>query len=214
MKVGFNYAWSHDRYGSQIGPNPWVSNDEWTVQGKLAAAGEVSRIPLPPLFDHIDANLWYLKAIGVSVVRWFLLGNGFNYGPPSKDSQRFLGHRKMRVPMPARAFDPPSQLDRRFTRDFVELLLRFKGAGLQIIPSLVDFCFGSFLNFTVDGHRGIGAGGKADVITDPLKRKVFLDTMLVGLLEVSAKYREQIYAWEVMNEPVWLCLELSPLSPW
>jgi len=38
--------------------------------------------------------------------------------------------------------------------------------------------------------------------------------MLVGLLEVSAKYREQIYAWEVMNEPVWLCLEFSPLSPW
>jgi len=63
MKVGFNYAWSHDRYGSQIGPNPWVSNDEWTVQQKLAAAGEVLRIPLPPLFDHIDANLWYLKLI-------------------------------------------------------------------------------------------------------------------------------------------------------
>jgi hypothetical protein len=28
MKVGFNYAWSHDRYGAQIGRNPWVSNDE------------------------------------------------------------------------------------------------------------------------------------------------------------------------------------------
>ena len=83
MKAGFNYGWSHDRYGAQIGPNPWVSIEEWTVRGKLAAAGEVSRIPLPPLFDHIDANLWYLKAIGVSVVRWFMLGNGFNYGPPS-----------------------------------------------------------------------------------------------------------------------------------
>ena len=41
MKAGFNYAWSHDRYGAQIGPNPWVSIDEWTVQGNLAAAGEV-----------------------------------------------------------------------------------------------------------------------------------------------------------------------------
>jgi len=98
----------------------------------------------------------------------------------------------MRPAVPARAFDPPSQVDRRFIRDFEELLLRFKGAGLQIIPSLVDFYFGSFLNFTVDCHRGIGAGAKADVITDARKRKVFLDTMLVGLLEVSAKYREQI----------------------
>jgi len=90
MKAGFNYGWSHDRYGAQIGPNPWVSIEEWTVRGKLAAAGEVSRIPLPPLFDHIDANLWYLKAIGVSVVRWFMLGNGFNSGPPSKDSPRLV----------------------------------------------------------------------------------------------------------------------------
>ena len=59
MKVGFNYAWSHDRYGAQIGPNPWVSNDEWTVQGKLAAAGEVSRIPLPPLFDRVAMRLQF-----------------------------------------------------------------------------------------------------------------------------------------------------------
>src|SRR5206468_2474602 len=107
---------------------------------------------------------------------------------------------------PGRAFDPPSEIDRRFTRDFEELLLRFRRAGLQIIPSLVDFNFGSILKFTVDVVRGIGAGGKADVITDPSKRKVFFDTMLVDLLDISAKYREQIYAWEVMNEPVWLCL--------
>jgi hypothetical protein len=38
--------------------------------------------------------------------------------------------------------------------------------------------------------------------------------MLVGLLDVSAKYPEQIYAWEVMNEPLWLCLAaFRPLSP-
>src|SRR4029077_9925844 len=217
MKVGLNYAWSHDRYGAQIGPNPWVSNDEWRAQGKLASAGEVARIPLPPLFDHIDANLWYLKAIGVSVVRWFMLGNGFNYGPPSKDSPRLVpGFKatKARKLEPGRAFDPPSEIDRLFTRDFEELLLRFKRAGLQIIPSLVDFTFGSTLKFTVDVVRGIGASGKADVIKDPRKRKVFFDSMLVGLLDVSAKYRDQIYAWEVMNEPVWLCLAaFSPLSP-
>ena len=47
---------------------------------------------------------------------------------------------------PGRAFDPPSEIDRRFTRDFEELLLRFKRAGLQIIPSLVDFTLGSTLN--------------------------------------------------------------------
>jgi hypothetical protein len=216
MQVGFNYAWSHNRDGAQIGPNPWASIDEWTAHAKLVAAGGVSRIPLPPLFDHIDANLWYLKAIGVSVVRWFLLGNGFNYGPPSKDSPRLApGFRsgKLGEPTePGRSFDPPSQIDTRFTRDFEELLVRFKRAELQIIPSLIDFEFGSSLKWTVDPVRGIGARGKVDIITDPRKKKVFFDTMLVSLLGVSKKYREQIYAWELINEPVWLCLKFGPLS--
>src|SRR5262249_643539 len=142
--------------------------------------------------DHIDANLWYLKTIGVSVIRWFMLGNGFNYGPPSKGPPRLVpGFKATKAEGldRGRTFDPPWKIDGRFTRDFEELLLRFKRAGLQIIPSLVDFTFGSTLKFTVDVVRRIGAGGKADVIKDPRKRKVFFDSMLVGLLDVSAKYR-------------------------
>jgi hypothetical protein len=90
-----------------------------------------------------------------------MLGNGFNYGPPSKDPPRlvpgFKATKAGRLER-GRALDPPSEIDRRFTRDFEELLLRFKRAGLQIIPSLVDFTFGSTLKFTVDVVRRIGAG--------------------------------------------------------
>jgi hypothetical protein len=49
-------------------------------------------------------------------------------------------------------------------------------------------------------------------MTDAGKRKTFLDTVLGGLLTVSAKYRDQIYAWEVINEPIWLCRGFGPLS--
>jgi hypothetical protein len=215
MQIGFNYAWSHNRYGAQIGPDPYVEPDVWNAQAKLVASGDLSRVPLPPLFDHVDANLWYLRTIGVSVVRWFLLGNGFNYGPPSKDSPRLApGFRSAKLGTfePGRSFDPPSQIDRRFMRDFEELLVRFKRAGVKMIPSLIDFQFGSFLKYGIDAVRGIGAGGKADVITDPDKRKLFFDTMLSGLLDVSKKYSEQIYAWELINEPLWLCLAFGPLS--
>ena len=54
---------------------------------------------------------------------------------------------------------------------------------------------------------GLGAAARADIIRDPVKRKLFLDTMLGTLLEVSKDYPQQIYAWEVANEPFWMSFE-------
>ena len=204
MKVGINYPWSYNQFGAQIGPYPNMPVDRWKAEQKLVEAGQP--VPPPPLFDHIDANLSYLKDIGVSVVRWFLLGDGFNYGPASQPAFK-PGHTT-----PVRAFDPPARIDSRFVRDFEHLLDCFKGAKLQIIPSLISFGFGSSITYTVDSERGIGSGGKADVITDKNKQKLFFDTLLNSLLDVSTKYREQICAWEVINEPIWLCQGYGALS--
>jgi hypothetical protein len=209
MRVGFNYPFAYNRFGSQIGPDIWVSAADWDTYNKLAAAGQVNRIPLPPMFDHVDRNLANLKRMGLEVVRWFLLGNGNNYGPAPTRVLRMPQIGKF--PLPSIDFTPPPTLDQRFTRDFEELLKRFATAKLQILPSLISFEFGA-ADKSGPGPNGTGYGGRADAMTDPAKRKIFLDTVLGSLLAVSAGYRDQVYAWEVINEPIWLCRGFGPNS--
>jgi hypothetical protein len=209
MRVGFNYPFGYNRFGSQVGPNIWVSPADWDKYNKLAAAGQVNLIPLPPIFDHVDRNLANLKRMGVAVVRWFLLGNGNNYGPAPSHLLRLPQFG--RFPVPAVEFTPPPTLDPRFSRDFEELLKSFATAELQVLPSLISFEFGAALR-SGPGPNGTGYGGRADAMTDPAKRTTFLDTVLGGLLAVSARYRDQVYAWEVINEPVWLCRGFGPNS--
>lgn len=201
MRVGFNYPNSYNRFSADFGPNIWVPAEVWKEQNVLEATGKVDQIPLPPLFDHVDRNLEILKKMGISVVRWFILGNGHTYGPaPTRG--RLGGHE----------FNPPSRVDRRFRRDLEELLRRFKKYGLQLIPSLISFEFCSDKIAGTGPQEGVGYGGRADAINDPSKRKVFLDTMLAELLAASAPFKDQICAWEVINEPVWVYQGAGPLS--
>jgi hypothetical protein len=196
MLVGFNYPWSYTRVGADIGPNPHVSVDPvtkvdpWARDQKLALEGKLDQIPLPPLFDKLASNLEHLAHLGISVVRFWLLGNGFNYGPaPTPRSGGWT-------------FTPPAKADPRFKRDFAALLAAFAKAKMQIIPSLISFEFAGPL----DRNRPVNgclAGGRADCITDPATRKVFLSTLLADLLEASKGYGETIRCWEVINEPYW-----------
>ncbi len=197
MMIGFNYT-SYNAYGSQIGPYMWgVSDADWAKYYDLEARGQVSAIPLSPTFSFLDRNLKNLKGMGIAVVRWNLLGHGNNYGPsPTRAS-----------PSDSYSFSPPPRVDARFARDFREILERFKRAQLQIIPSLIDFKFTGDLLYTPGPMPGLGAAARADIIRDPVKRKLFLDTMLGTLLEVSKDYPQQIYAWEVANEPFWMSFE-------
>jgi hypothetical protein len=216
VRVGFNYPWSHNRDGSQIGPDIWVNPDVWAANNALEAAGQVDKIKPPPMFDYVDRNLANLKKMGVDIVRWFLLGKGTNYGPAPTAA---IGS----TPSPVAgggytygewAFSPPTKLDKRFTRDFELLLKRFAKAEMQILPSLIDYQFGSDapLDPSCPSPNGTVSSGRADVIRDPDKRKIFLDTVLGNLLAVSSQHREQIFAWEVINEPFWLCRGYGALT--
>jgi hypothetical protein len=208
MRLGFNYPWARHEFSANFGPYFWVDDAEWNKNNVLEASDQLPLIPLPPLFKHVDRNLANLKKMGFSVIRWFLLGNGQSYGPAPT---RYMKSITLVSPPYDYNFNPPTTLDKRFRRDFEELLRRFKAAQLQLIPSLISFEFGSNLA-AGGGPHGTGYGGRADVIRDPARRKVFLDTMLAELLTASAPFKEQIYAWEVINEPVWLCIEFGPLS--
>jgi hypothetical protein len=225
MLVGFNYPWSREAYSSQIGPNIKTSPEEFAKFNSLELAGDMS-MELPPLFEFmpnfipdppnsglklrfVERNLCNLKRMGIGVVRWFLLGNGNNYGPNPTLRTPTLPH-----PAAARySFHPPNPIDKRFRRDFVKLLTIFREREMRIIPSLIDFAFGGEIMTGPGPPEGkTWWGGRADVIRDPVARSIFLDTMLAELLAASKEFKDQIYAWEVINEPIWLCIPTGPLS--
>lgn len=209
MQVGFNYPMSYNRFGADIGPNPHVGVKQWLAERKLAEQKKVSKIPLPPLFDHLDRNLQNLKKMKIEVVRFFLLANGFNYygtGPTRRNTPS---------PNPAAPyydwrFIPPFATDPRFIYHFELLLQRFKEAGLKIIPSLISFEFGG--NSRSRDEKGLAPGGRADCIKDRNTRLLFLGTIFKDLVNLSKKYKEQIFAWEVINEPYWNYVPIGPLS--
>lgn len=216
MRLGFNYPWSRNSYSGDFGPDFNVSASEWYANNQLETKGNLAAIPLHKLFEFLPQNLRDLRGLGISVVRWFILGNGNAYGPPP-------------TPVPALptaapgiagapdispgdwSFTPPSVLDKRFRRDFAAVLAAFKNADMQLIPSLIDFKFGSNL-YAGPNVNGTFYGGRADVMRDITKRGVFLDTVLAELLAASKDFAGQIYAWEVINEPFWLCHQFGELS--
>nr|MDQ3009961.1 hypothetical protein [Acidobacteriota bacterium] len=53
-------------------------------------------------------------------------------------------------------------------------------------------------------QANIVKGGRADIVNDAAKRNAFFDAVLEPLLEVSLRYSQTIYAWELMNEPEWV----------
>jgi hypothetical protein len=177
MVVGYNYPIAFDDYGFNFGPNPYDANAKD-----------------PRWKSTLPANLEILRGIGVKVVRWFILGNGFNYGPaPQAYWMPPFGWQW--------DFDPPDPVHPLFADHFEEMLKIFKKKELQVIPSLVDFFFfgpGPSAGSTAP----FGAGGRADVAAIPAKRDVFLNTMIQSLLNVAKGYRDQIFAIEVMNEPI------------
>jgi hypothetical protein len=208
MLVGMNYPHSFNRYGGDIGPNPHVPDAQFKAENNLTNLGKAAQIPLPPLFDNIDRNLKNLKAMGIDVVRFFLVANGFVYGPaPTR--------RNTPSPIPAApffdwAFTPPTRADPRFALHFQELLKRFKTAEMKIIPSFIDFYFTG--NSSSPNTKGLAAGGRADCIKDSANRGVLINTLLADLLTASVQFKDVIYAWEVINEPIWCISPFGPLS--
>ena len=134
--------------------------------------------------DRLRENLGPLRDVGVGIVRLFLLGNGWSYG-------RLSGDR----------FSPPDALPASFPEQFEQMLLAFRSRGMTCIPSLLDFP-------ALQGPAGVkGRGGRAAIVTDPGARDCFFEGLVEPLLAVADRYRPEVFAMEVMNEPTWLVLD-------
>jgi hypothetical protein len=218
VRVGVNYPWFD--YGWDFGDAPpgWRAGRD------------------PNWFAQIDAHLARFLDLGISVVRWFILGDGLTYGiygsAPKLDKEKCEWR-----------FDPP-ELGSSFREHFKMLLDRFENANagvprLLLLPVLVDFkiCYpGAPIpkqvrenearrkqsvaepgwmkgqKLTVPDFDWIKAG-RADIITDDAKREKFLKRVLLPLLEDSHEYRHLIYAWEIINEPDWVTTGWHPDRP-
>jgi hypothetical protein len=185
MDVGVNYPWFS--YGWDFGPAPpgWRGGDD------------------PAWVPLIDQHLEHLAAIGVSVIRWFVLGDGLTYGtgPDAPKPDRSA------IPDgPGWRFDPPA-LTSQFQDHFEALLRSFAARStgphpVRLLPVLVDYKFCEPGVWPVSGDEGWVKGGRVGAITTG--RRQFIEQVLWPLLRLSSGYRDAIYAWDVCNEPEWV----------
>lgn len=176
--TGINYPWLN--YGWDFGdPPPGWSGGQET---EAFRAGQR---------ETIRRDLREMAALGLNVVRWFVLADGLSYGTgasaPREDGRFFV-------------LPPGDPWTRRMVADFRQLLDLCAEAGVKLLPSLIDFHW-CFAMSTVS--EGVVKGGRAVVLQDDMQRRIFLDTVLEPLLEASRQRPEAIYAWEPMNEPEW-----------
>ena len=197
MQVGVNYPWLDYGWDFGLGPAAWRGSRQQ-----------------PRWVEPIDEHLDRFRDLGISVVRWFILADGLTYGTedaaPRPEGTRPADWR----------FDPPA-LSQAVIDHFEALLRRFaltaKAAAppIQLLPVLIDFHFCETGMRPVDevdpldplqlrANPAWVKGGRADAISDPHKRSRFLDAVLDPLLAVSARHRDAIYAWELINEPDWI----------
>jgi hypothetical protein len=182
MDVGVNYPWFS--YGWDFGPAPpgWRSGHD------------------PAWVPHIGQHLQHLAAIGVSVVRWFILGDGLSYGTGPDAPRLVTGDRS------GWGFDPPA-LTGEFQEHFAALLQSFAAQStephpVRLMPVLVDYKFCEPGAWPVAPDQGWVKGGRVEAMTT--RRQRFIEQVLWPLLRLSAGYRDAIYAWDVCNEPEWV----------
>ena len=194
MDAGVNYPWFS--YCWDFGPAPpgWRGGND------------------PAWVEHIGEHLEHLAAIGISVLRWFILGDGLSYGTGPD------------APVPCRSatgdgaawrFDPPA-LAGEFQEHFATVLRSFAAQTtsepVRLLPVLADYKFcepGVWPVGREDPASGQSVpdeswvkGGRAQAIT--AKHQLFIDQVLGPLLRLSRGYPDVIYAWDVFNEPEWV----------
>jgi hypothetical protein len=183
MEVGYNYNWAFNRYGTQIGPRD-IENDPPTGINNEIPVWLESRPTAPK--GTLDRNLRVLRdELNIRKVRTFLLGNAFNYGPRP-------------VPNPSgsgpQVFAAPAVAHPLFVAHFTRMLEVFQRNEMQIMPSVLDF--GAF--YPMGGGSG---GGRRDILFS--QRNAFLKGLLEPLVKASVPFNGTVFAWEVVNEPVW-----------
>lgn len=174
MKLGLNYGWYLNKYGDSV-----------------ADGG------MPADFEQFVAH-W--KPLGVRLIRFFVLSDLNLYGRATWSGGKSPIEMEL-VAWPIRAaasvtFTPDATKVPAIRAGFKQMLAVAKKHDIKVIPSLVDF-----FAFNLNPKN---SAGKYEMLTNAAYRKKFFDDVFEPLLTDSEAFREQILAWEVMNEPRWV----------
>ncbi len=175
-RVGYNYPWPWDKYGIYFGGGSPPGSDPL----------------MEKWIDTLRTNLTLLRDdMGITLVRVFLFCNLANVG-----SVAISGSTRWSFDW---SYALPAALDAKFVEHLQKMLGVFRDLKMQVIPSLIDFL--AVLKAFDLGKTGCTA--RYEILTNPAKREQFLDLTLDPFLAASKPFKDQILAWEVINEPSW-----------
>ncbi|MEZ0228041.1 MAG: hypothetical protein ACAI25_05405 [Planctomycetota bacterium] len=191
LKVGFNYPWAMEAYGTnfdhEFQTNVWRS----TLRGHLQK-----------VFDA-----------GGTIFRWFIMANGVDYGKIEAVNDTIMVEpgEPIEIPKDFHCTTPPLDpfMKDRWL-DALEIFEKFNADKpefdkVKLLPTWADF---PMFNF----RKGFseGSGGRMDLARDKDKCKKFLDQAFIPFLDVRDGLKRQIFAWEACNEPSWCTRRFSP----
>jgi hypothetical protein len=156
-------------------------------------------------FGQVERDLSQLRALGITVVRWFLLAGGVNYPVGQRiDSiaspvTNLLGKQVAWELREGKVLPPLSEA---FLRDFSSLCRACGNAGLTLLPSFLSFEWFDHAEAQSRGRRSLVMGRAGEHYQLAIER--FLDATLTPLLASAQDQRAHIFAWECINEPDWV----------
>lgn len=181
MQVGINYPWLD--YGWDFGDPPpgWAGADMamWRAQKR----------------QRIGTDFQRFAELGLFAVRWFMLCDGSSYGTGDAAPRLVNGQWTFR------ALPREHSFHRQLGEDFEFVLQTCAEFNLKLVPSLIDF---HWCHQGTTVSPGVIKGGRYDLVRAARRSAEFFDHVLEPLLDISLRYPQTIYAWELINEPEWV----------
>ncbi len=176
LLVGLNYAWAFNKYGWYFGPK---HDESWIADNFYRERTTFVGGPSWP--SAFSLTLDEIKSrFGIRLIRLFLLCNAQNLGVVSDAS-------------PWRILDP---LPPEFCEHLTIILDTLRRKEMKAILSILDFGIGAPFGARQRGHHR--------VVTDSSVRADFVARVVTPFAKIGRAYHDVIFAWEAMNEPVWL----------
>jgi hypothetical protein len=182
FEIGINLPWPGKFYGYWIGPHRW--RDDAPINNEINRNGPFWGKTLSKDFQMLSRDY------NIRLVRLFLFATAVNVDPPVALNPSAKNYRAPWV--------PAEQQSPLFVQHFRTLLQLASENGIRLMPVLFDF------GLAYSARRTL-----LDVYRQNVW-KIFTKALLIPYLEECKRFRDTIYAWDVINEPYWCQAPIRP----